>query len=385
MKLKPGFTIQHIGSTCYILPYGQNIANHRRGFSFNGVGEYVIELINREMSREGLRSEYLKHFMAGPEERSELINDLDQFLDQLISGGFIEDDAAPLGSGEQPRAYLNIGGLTIAYCGPRELIDASFLKDFCVEPCENTELRVFVDRGSSDSAEDGDILLRCGELIVSERERDYLLRFPSFSQIREVELLKDGSSAVFHCASPYTEVLGEEFFHALRHVFLYLAAKHSMYAIHSASLCYQGKAWLFSASSGTGKSTHTNMWKELYDIELLNGDLNLLTIENGRPVVHGIPWCGTSEIFTKKTVPLGGIILLKQAADDTIEELPPDKQALLVMQRFISPMWTAGQLKESVSFAEELTKEILVCRLRCTKNNSAAGLSKSRIDRELCE
>lgn len=375
--------MQHIGNACYILPYGQNVADHKRGISINDTGEYIWELLKKEISREELQQKYLDQFMIKPEEKGGLIKDLDEFLNQLIRSGFIEDGDKPLPVTGRPCARLGIGGLTLEYYGPKKLIDASFLKEFCIKTRESADMRVFISWDVPGSSVGGNILIETSELIVCEKERHYLLSFPSFSKIRGVELSKDGSAAVFYCTLPCDEELGTEFFHALRQAFLYLAKKHNMYAIHSASLCYQGKAWLFSASAGTGKSTHTNMWKELYDVELLNGDLNLLAIEDGRPVVHGIPWCGTSEIFTKKTVPLGGIMLLKRDAVDTIEELSPDKQALLVMQRFISPVWTAVQFKSSVAYAKKLAGKILVCRLHCTKNNSAAATSKSRIDREL--
>lgn len=383
MKRNPGYTLQYIGGTCYLLPYGQLIADHRLGSSLNSTGELIWELLGREISREELHSELIERFMPEPDQKDELLEDIDQFLEQLICGGFIKDDAMPVSGAEQPCAYLGIGGLTLAFCGPREMIEASFLKEFCITPNGNEDQRIAVTWGNIGYATGGKIIVRNDELIICERDKDYVLIFPTYSQLREVELSKDGKIAVFRCVPPSTEKLHEEFFHALRHVYLYLAEKHRMHAIHSASICYEGKAWLFSASAGTGKSTHTNMWRELYNTELLNGDLNLLAIENGTPVVHGIPWCGTSEIFTKKTVPLGGIVMLRRGGKDAIETLRPDKQALLVMQRFISPMWTVDQLKESVRFAEELTGKILVCRLRCTKNISAAELSKGMIDNEL--
>lgn len=380
MKRKSGYLLQRIKNTSYILPYGQPIAEQRRGVSLNDTGVYIWNLLEREMSREELHREYLKQFPAGPGQKDEMIKDLDQFLNHLIKSGFIEDDGASEPYAEWPCTHLNIGGLVIGLYVPKELIEASFLKDFCTPPGAHADQRVFLTWDASDSASIGNILVRDCELIVCERDKDYVLAFPSFSRIREVNLSKDGETAVFRCIYPCTDELVTEFFHALRHVFLYLAKKRGIYAIHSASICYQGMAWLFSASSGTGKSTHTNLWKELYNAELLNGDLNLLTLEDGRPVVHGLPWCGTSEIFSKRTMPLGGIILLKQAPSDILEELSPVQKTLLVMQRFISPMWAAQQLKSSVQFAEDLSEKILICRLQCTKNNSAAELAKSRID-----
>ena len=64
--------------------------------------------------------------------------------------------------------------------------------------------------------------------------------------------------------------------------FLFAAQKHGKFAIHSASILYKEKAWLFSGHSGMGKSTHTQMWHDLLQTPYLNGDLNLLAMENSK-------------------------------------------------------------------------------------------------------
>lgn len=380
MKRRYGYQLQRIANTDYLLPFGQLIADHMRGISLNSVGVYIWELLEKEMSRKELHSEYLNRFMDEPDQKDSLIQDLDQFLDMLINLGIIENDIhTPPHVDSKPCTCLGIGGLVLKMHCPDELINASFLKHFRIDP-KPADQTVSVIWGESGVDVNGTVLLKDPELEVYERRADYLLIFPTLSQINEVHISKDGSSVFFYCKAPFTDALGEQFFHALRHVFLYLAGRRGMYAIHSASIRYQDKAWLFSASAGTGKSTHTNLWKKLFGTEFINGDLNLLAFEDGRPVVRGIPWCGTSEIFTKETVPLGGIVLLKRGAADKVVELSDDKKALLVMQRFISPMWTAVQLKESAEFAEGLSRKISVCQLFCTKNDSAAEVMKSWID-----
>ena len=90
---------------------------------------------------------------------------------------------------------------------------------------------------------------------------------------------------------------------------------------------YRGRAFLVSGSSGTGKSTHSALWHDLYQTPLLNGDLNLLGIRDNIPYAYGLPWCGTSGICTPKDYPLGGIIFLKQAAIDQVQSLQPDEKS----------------------------------------------------------
>ena len=381
MKRTPGYLLQNIAGTDYLQPYGQLIADHRRGVAINETGRRVWELLERELSRDELCREYLKDVETGGVPESELVRDLDQFLDLLVSWGLIEDDVHDRPQVQETCAYIGIAGLTLSFYGPPELIDGSFLKNFRVPPQAHADQRIRVLWGPPDPRTNGKILVRDSELIVCERETDYLLLFPTFPQIREVSLSKDGADATFYCKSPVNEALIYQFFHALRLAFLYLAQKRGMWAIHSASLLYRDRAWLFSASSGTGKSTHVALWRELYQTPAINGDLNLLALEDGRPVIHGLPWCGTSEIFDKRTLPLGGIVLLKRADRDRVEELSDDAQALLVMQRFISPMWTPVQLGDGAAFAQRMSGLIPVCRLWCTKDPSAAETMKGWIDK----
>ena len=153
-----------------------------------------------------------------------------------------------------------------------------------------------------------------------------------------------------------------------------------MFALHSASLLYLEKAWLFSGPSGIGKSTHTALWKKLFATPFLNGDLNLIGKEGEKFVVYGIPWCGTSKIFTTEKKELGGIdIPVRQEFVDTLTE---EQKTLRVMQRMISPPWTAELMVKNLKFAEAVAKEKPVYFLRCTKNDTAAETIRRQIEED---
>ena len=192
----------------------------------------------------------------------------------------------------------------------------------------------------------------------------------------------DGSYVRFYCSNAVTDQTTENLFHALRLFFLFLAQQNGLFAIHSASILYREKAWLFSGHSGMGKSTHTGLWHQLLGTPFLNGDLNLLGIHENRIMVYGIPWCGTSGIYTTRNYELGGIVLLgRDPARDYLEELSPSDQILRVMQRMISPAWKEGQLTKNLFFAEEIADRVPILHLFCTKNQSAVKVIREEIDR----
>lgn len=130
-----------------------------------------------------------------------------------------------------------------------------------------------------------------------------------------------------------------------------------------------------------GKSTHTGLWHQLLGTPFLNGDLNLLGIHENRIMVYGIPWCGTSGIYTTKNYELGGIVLLgRDPARDYLEELSPSDQILRVMQRMISPAWKESQLTKNLSLPKK-SQIGFPYSLFCTKNQSAVKVIREEIDR----
>jgi hypothetical protein len=280
-----------------------------------------------------------------------------------------------------PGKYLRIGGLVLFLSCPENLFPEEFLP-FEIESAgvHSADCTVLIHSAPPMDTENGTLLVRNRELFVCERSRDYLFLFPTAPQILEGSVTKDGKAAHFYLRHTSNDSTKQDLFHAIRLVFLYLGQLHGLFALHSASILYKGKAWLFSGHSGMGKSTHTNLWKEHSGTPVLNGDLNLLELTEQGVIIRGLPWCGTSGISTTKVYPLGGIVLLGRSATDRVEELSCDEKALLVAQRLISPSWTSEQLAKNLAFTSELTSRIPVCRLKCTKSTAAVETMRQWID-----
>ena len=244
----------------------------------------------------------------------------------------------------------------------------------------------------------GKTLIRNEELVVCENKQGYIILFPSMNQIREAHMTVDGRFAQIYVKGLDKEKTKEELFHAIRHFFLFFAQRQGFFAIHSSSILYRDQVWLFSGHSGMGKSTHTNLWKEQFGTKIINGDLNLIGWSNGeqdnigqsvnkpsskgKPIVYGMPWCGTSGIASTKSYPLGGIVLLGRSDNDHFESLTNDQKIVRVMQRMISPVWTEDMLEANLECAAKLAKEVPIYYLLCTKEPSAAYVMKARIDKE---
>lgn len=375
-KLKNGYLLHEIAGTPYLLPYGQNVADFRRSIRLNESGVLLYHALEQGTDEETLLAVLISHYQAEESDIPALKEDISHFLLQLEAANIL---FSPVDTNAKAADYyFQIGSVIIAYHGPGELLVPSF-RDFSCEH-ETPDLTIHIVPSAPEVHVNGDILVRTDEMTICKNEDSYLFLYPSAHGISEMHVTSDGSHAALFCPKPHDSGLSEKIFHALRFCFLICAQRKGIFALHSASILYQNKAWLFSGPSGSGKSTHTALWNRCYQTPYLNGDLNLLGFEADKPIVYGSPWCGTSGYYTTSTVPLGGITFLKQAPTDALLPLSTQEISLRTIQRLVSPSWTEDMLLMNLSFVERLSRTVPFFHLQCTKENSAAAVIKQAID-----
>ncbi|MBO4678254.1 MAG: hypothetical protein J5626_01145 [Lachnospiraceae bacterium] len=174
----------------------------------------------------------------------------------------------------------------------------------------------------------------------------------------------------------------DHFFFAIRDVFFCYCQELGMISLHSSSIIYEGKAYLFSAPSGTGKSTHTNLWEEYCGVKPLNGDVALLSVEGGTVYAHGIPWCGTSEKYSNVTVPLGNIVFLKRGPANEIGMMNPFEAVLNICSRSFSPNWNKSLTEKTLNVAKEIENLSPCLLLKCLPDKGAMETVKEYIDKK---
>lgn len=379
MKQNPNYALCKIEDTYYLLPFGQGIADHERGIQINETGAFLWNALAKPQSKEKLFEKCFIHYEASEEEIPGLTQDLSDFLFLLTSLGIIIEDWKELPSENDFSTKLQIGPLLLKLTALEDVFPEEF-RSFQTTSTAPADLTISLRSGVLPILENGTQLIHNRELHVWEHTDCYHLLFPAATELTEAYLSKAGDYACIYHFPKHTATLTEELLHAIRLIYLYTAQMHGCYALHSASILYREKAWLFSGHSGMGKSTHTNLWNQLFKTPVLNGDLNLLAFCEDEPVIYGIPWCGTSKRFVAKTYPLGGIVLLARDEQDACVELSPDQKALLTAQRLISPSWSKDMLHNHIQFTQRLSKQIHICQLKCTKNDTAAYTMRTWID-----
>lgn len=93
------------------------------------------------------------------------------------------------------------------------------------------------------------------------------------------------------------------------------------FLMHGAVVALDGKAYLFAAPSGTGKSTHVRKWTDqLQEACIINGDKPLILVDD-QPMVCGTPWAGKENWQTNAMVPLEAIVLMDRGEDNEMQQI----------------------------------------------------------------
>ena len=109
-------------------------------------------------------------------------------------------------------------------------------------------------------------------------------------------------------------------------------ASRGILMMHASVVVSEGKGYLFLGRSGTGKSTHSQLWIDnIPGSELLNDDNPVLYIDSGGDIhVSGTPWSGKTPCYRNITVPVGAIVRIRQAKENKIQRLSlPEAYSIL--------------------------------------------------------
>ena len=146
--------------------------------------------------------------------------------------------------------------------------------------------------------------------------------------------------------------------------------------LHSSAVIWQERAYLFSAPSGTGKSTHTEKWIRLFGAAYLNDDKPALRLVNGTWMAYGTPWSGKHDLSDPRGVPLGGIAVLQRGTENAIRPLGP-AEALPFLMSQTSFKLSARQMDRLLPLVDRLLREVPVWLLTCRNDDEAAYISYS--------
>lgn len=140
---------------------------------------------------------------------------------------------------------------------------------------------------------------------------------------------------------------------------------------HSAYIDVGGRAVLFSAPSGTGKSTQAELWRSLRGARILNGDRSVIRNVDGQVFACGIPFAGSSVYCENVDLPLAAIVYLSQAPRTSISRLSGFRAFGKIWEGCSINTWDEGDVHAVTDIVTHAARTVPVYHLACTPDESA--------------
>ena len=151
---------------------------------------------------------------------------------------------------------------------------------------------------------------------------------------------------------------------------------YNILLFHCSAVELDGRAYLFTAPSGTGKSTHTGLWKKRFGdrLTVINDDKPFLKFENDEIFVYGTPYAGKHNIQTNTHAKVEGVVYLHQSRVNNITRLTQGEAfKLLFLQTYRNRM-SMVKTSKSINLVTKLCK-IPVFKLDCDISDDAVNLA----------
>ena len=147
--------------------------------------------------------------------------------------------------------------------------------------------------------------------------------------------------------------------------------------LHASAVVIEDQAYLFSAPCGTGKSTHTQLWQQLFgeNAQVINDDKPALRCIDGVWYAYGTPWCGKDGINLNRHAKLAGICFLKQAPHNRIRRLSNQEAVQNIIWQTMRRFRLTENLDRMLSCVDSLVRSVPVYELENLPELYAARLS----------
>ena len=209
---------------------------------------------------------------------------------------------------------------------------------------------------------------------LSDREPEFFVRITEEDliyeqQMAEIEAVEEGLK-IRKFTGPFLERASMQ-----RQIACQLLQRNTV-LLHGSTVGLDGKAYLFTAPCGTGKSTHTRLWREAFGDRavMVNDDKTFIRLASDGVFAYGSPWSGKHGLQTNICLPLRGICFLSRSGENLIAPAKAEACVEELRHQCMIP----EELSEralALSLIDELAQRVPLWQLGCTKDVSAAFVS----------
>ncbi|MDO4333728.1 MAG: hypothetical protein Q4C58_13735, partial [Eubacteriales bacterium] len=148
-------------------------------------------------------------------------------------------------------------------------------------------------------------------------------------------------------------------------------AENEAFYLHASVVQWKGRTILFTAPSGTGKSTQASLWEKYRKAEILNGDRAIVRKEKEGYSAYGSPFAGSSGIYRNEGAPVWGIAVLRQGKENRIERLEPGEAVKYLLSETMVSAWDDDFMRKLLGILTEAATCVPVYAFSCRPDESA--------------
>lgn len=158
---------------------------------------------------------------------------------------------------------------------------------------------------------------------------------------------------------------------------------HQGFILHSSFISWQNNGILFTAPSGTGKSTQADLWKKYEDADIYNGDRTIIRKIEGKYYGFGSPYAGSSGIYRNESAPIKAIVVIEQGPDNVIRRLHGREAFLPLFRETLMNTWNKEYMEKMTDLLMDAACQIPVYHLSFRPDQDAVNTVKNEILQEL--
>jgi len=195
-------------------------------------------------------------------------------------------------------------------------------------------------------------------------------------------IIPDGEDVIHHYQKKHPKLSVGDAEYILYGAYFYdVLLGHQGILLHASCIVYENYAYLFSAPSGTGKSTHTKLWTEVFpESFILNDDKPAIRYEEDSFFAYGTPFSGKNDLSKNERYPIAGIAFLKRGEKNKIKKMNARDAIINFLSQTMRPT-NEKRLDQVTEILNLIIKKIPIYELECNMEKQAPYVSYSAMKR----
>lgn len=278
--------------------------------------------------------------------------------------------------------YFQIAGLTFDICSPAPVSFQPCMRPFQLEYVKKANVSYQLE-WQIEAVDMGHTISKDGFSVFREDGRFVRIKNIGTQQGLTTVLLKQISLNYYQMQIPVKLLQDNQLFVGAN-ILNFLALEdgllaHQAFILHSSFISWNGKGILFTAPSGTGKSTQADLWKQYEGADIYNGDRTIVRKIDGKFIGFGSPYAGSSGIYRNESAPICAIVVLTQAPENQIQRLSGKQAFLPLFRETLANTWNPAYMERMTDLLMDAAASIPIFHLTCRPDQDAVNTVKQTI------